>query len=332
MIDRVLFYSPTRTTYLTFNFREPYASDILITKIDGLSLTDTSLATADSGNGEGVSITAAHTEERNIVFYITINPEKDIEAVRRMLYDYFPNGVKITLFFVSGDRTYQIDGFCETVDADIFSALQTMQVSVICPEPSFKIVKLLEPPKITDGMLVQTHEPITETRTLSAKGNNPTWTGLYLQFYTQTLGVTGAVFTITFYKDAAGSEFNFKFGVGYGSTDDFNNAATMVMEEAGYANAMPNSKMCSLKILLDDTPVKANDKIVIDSRAGQKAVSLVRDGAIVCNLLKYAIRADFPVIHSGRNRMYITLNTSYTGLYMGDVEISAEIPLVCGGI
>lgn len=333
-MDRVLFYCHTRSDYLAFDFRDPTASDIVITNIDGLSLTDTSLATADSGSGEGVSITAAHTQERNIVFDMTINPDSEIEAVRRKLYDYFPNGIKISVFFVSGEETYCIDGFCETVDADIFSQMQTFRVSLICPDPAFKRVNLYEPPKWTETMFYETHEDVVVSLPLHKKGDNPTWTNMYKQFTSQIHAVTGAVFTVTFFKDATtGTEFNFRFGAGHGYEDDFNRAGAVVLAHAeGHANALPNGKLCVLKILTDETPIKENDKIVIDSRTGLKSISLVRGEETVCNLLKYAVRADFPVLYPGLNRIYIDLNTSYTGLYIGDCEISVDIPSVYGGI
>ena len=89
------------------------------------------LATAD-----GAVFNSSRVGVRNIV--ITIAPVNGVESNRINLYKYFKIKNYIKLYFENNTRSVWIDGYIETIDGDLFSNSEQIQISIICPDPFFK--------------------------------------------------------------------------------------------------------------------------------------------------------------------------------------------------
>lgn len=125
-------------------------TNIAVTNIEGLAPMPGTINMDDNAGSDGSIYNSARAQSRNIV--ITMKPfEEDtydyegnyitrsMEATRRKIYLIFPLKKKIRLTLETDTRTYYIDGYVETINADYFGDLEGAQVSILCPDPYFKV-------------------------------------------------------------------------------------------------------------------------------------------------------------------------------------------------
>ena len=111
-------------------------SNYHIIGVQGLTPPPTAVNTATAGTIDGTFFNSARVEQRNLV--ITIVPNGDIEANRQLLYKMFPRKTKCTIYFSNKYRDVKIDGYVETLEGDLFTMRQQIQISIICPRPFFE--------------------------------------------------------------------------------------------------------------------------------------------------------------------------------------------------
>jgi hypothetical protein len=116
---------------LTHDFSNYYVTDV-----SGLTPPATTINTAKAGIIDGTFFNSASVEERNIDISLTING--DIEANRQKLYRIFPRKTACTVYFKNANRDVKIQGYVETIEADLFSKREKAQISIICPRPYFE--------------------------------------------------------------------------------------------------------------------------------------------------------------------------------------------------
>lgn len=117
----------------TLNLSE--SQDIRIFKIDGLTPAAAEISTIDAVGYDGGVFSNARTGYRNITLQLV--PINDIETSRQLLYNYFVPKKQVRLFFKNANRDVFIDGYVESMDGDLFSEMQTADISIICPNPYF---------------------------------------------------------------------------------------------------------------------------------------------------------------------------------------------------
>ena len=115
--------------------------DYTVFKIEGLTPPQATVNSSVNTTTDGSKINSARLENRNIVLYISI--DNDVEVNRINLYKYFPVKKNIKLYFANGVRDVFIEGTVELIECDLFSSKQVAQISVICPKPYFKSVNNL---------------------------------------------------------------------------------------------------------------------------------------------------------------------------------------------
>lgn len=101
--------------------------------IDGLTRPPMTINTAIAGGIDGSFFNSARVEQRNLVISIILRG--DIETSRQALYTIFPLKSKCTIYFSNKNRDVKIEGFVETLEADLFTMQERVQVSIICPRP-----------------------------------------------------------------------------------------------------------------------------------------------------------------------------------------------------
>ena len=104
--------------------------------VTGLTPPATAINTATAGIIDGTFFNSARVNQRNIVITVVLNG--DIEANRQRLYKIFPRKVPCTIYFKNANRDVKIIGYVETLDGDLFSMREQMQISIICPRPYFE--------------------------------------------------------------------------------------------------------------------------------------------------------------------------------------------------
>lgn len=139
---------------------------IAVTNIEGLAPMPGTINMDDNAGGDGSIFNSARAQNRNIV--ITMKPfEEDMhdfdgqlikasmEACRRKIYLIVPLKRKIRLYLETETRKYYIDGYVETINADYFGDMEGAQVSILCPDPYFKVnwEDVVEP-EVKEGFLL----------------------------------------------------------------------------------------------------------------------------------------------------------------------------------
>lgn len=130
---------------LTASMFEP--SDYVIHSIEGLAPPKNSMVDYDVAPDDGVDIAGIMSEPRQLTLVFGYNPNynSDVESLRRGLYKHFPYRTLLRLEFE--DTVYgqvYIEGYVETHEANIFSKEPLSQISIICPNPMFRSVKVIE--------------------------------------------------------------------------------------------------------------------------------------------------------------------------------------------
>lgn len=114
-------------------------NDFIVTNVEGLTPPGATINTSSIATVDGTFFNSSFTNERNIV--LTIVPEIiDVEKARLILYRFFKPKYKIKLFFKTKYREVYIEGYGETFEGPLYEQKQSFQISIICPRPFFKDV------------------------------------------------------------------------------------------------------------------------------------------------------------------------------------------------
>lgn len=120
---------------ILIELRFPEKSGFLIREILGLDPPKGDIKTTSPSPRDGASFNSARMDIRNIVINLTLLENPTIQASRRATYKYFPIDQQITMMFDTEDSQFQIVGYVESNDINIFGKEQQASISVICPEP-----------------------------------------------------------------------------------------------------------------------------------------------------------------------------------------------------
>ncbi len=115
----------------------PETSGLAVQSIEGLGPATADIQCTEVATIDGGIFTSARQQKRNIVFTFIMMFDPTIETSRLKVYKYFPIKKKITMVFQTEHRHAECTGYVETITPDIFSNQETVQVSVICPDPNF---------------------------------------------------------------------------------------------------------------------------------------------------------------------------------------------------
>lgn len=114
-------------------------SNYLLLSIAGLSPPGAQINTTKIAGMDGTRFNSASLNQRNIVF--TIKLVGDIEANRLALYSFFHSKERCKIYYKNRSRNVYIEGYVETVECDIFTSDERIQISILCPNPYFKGVE-----------------------------------------------------------------------------------------------------------------------------------------------------------------------------------------------
>lgn len=106
--------------------------------IEGLNPPNALIRTSTVAGMDGSKFASSKLEERNVVITVKING--DVEQNRLKLYRYFRTKHYCKMYYKNNSRDVYIEGYVETIENDLFQQGQTMQISVICPDPYFNSI------------------------------------------------------------------------------------------------------------------------------------------------------------------------------------------------
>lgn len=142
MIQSIAITNPSSET-LTLPFDETMPNTgIVITNVSGLGPVAATVNTESIAGLDGSMYTGAYQRTRNIVFTLRLVETDDltIEDCRLKVYQYFPVKGLVTISVVTNAyvssfvRQLVTSGYVESVEPDIFSSRESVQVSVVCPD------------------------------------------------------------------------------------------------------------------------------------------------------------------------------------------------------
>lgn len=122
---------------LTIELRDPYSSGIAIKEITGLGPVKADLSMDRYALIDGAFLKGVRVGTRNVV--LTLIPwGEDIQQLRRKLYKYFGVSETISLEVITDWVSAKSDFIVESVEPNIFSERQEIQVSLISLNPYWK--------------------------------------------------------------------------------------------------------------------------------------------------------------------------------------------------
>lgn len=176
--------------------------DYYLINVTGLTPPAATINTGTIATKDGGTYNSSRFENRNIVLYI--KPRRDIEKTRINLYTYIRAKHYIKLYLKNGTRDVWIDGYVETVDGDLYTQSQEIQVSIICTDPYFKamdekifdfstINSLFEFPFSigAEGSEISSTSKFVE---LNVQNTSDEETGVILEFYASELALEPTVY------------------------------------------------------------------------------------------------------------------------------------------
>lgn len=120
---------------LTLELDKPWNSGFYVKEVDGLGPTKANINTTEFSGSDGGEFNSARAEIKNITLSLGLLQNPDIETMRQLSYKYFPLKKKLTLTVETDNRKASIDGYVESNEPDIFSENESIQISIICPNP-----------------------------------------------------------------------------------------------------------------------------------------------------------------------------------------------------
>lgn len=122
---------------LTLDLANPWESGLAVTAIKGLGPNKATINTVSVASNDGATFNSARVESRNIVMslqFVGVN----IEECRRLTYKFFPLKKPLTFEVITDERQAAIIGYVESNEPDIFSKIESSNISIVCPDPFFK--------------------------------------------------------------------------------------------------------------------------------------------------------------------------------------------------
>jgi len=246
---------PEKSLLLTL--ANPEASGYLVTDITGLGPQKANINISKNATTDGGTFNSASIGERNIVITLMFQEEFSAEDLRQKTYDHFPVKKQLQLKFITDNRTCIIDGVVESNEPIIFSDQCGTQISIICAKPFFR----------SEG-----------------EGNITTLYGITPMFefpfsnesLTESLLEFGSVSTIE------------KAIIKYSGDADI--GVEIFIKANGPATKITLYNVLTAETMVIDTDrlktitgkeLIAGDEITINTRVGQKRITLLRDGVTI---------------------------------------------------
>lgn len=241
-----------------------------VISITGLNPPKAQINTTPIVGLDGAKFNSSKLETRNIV--ITIRLNCDVETNRQALYNFFVTKKWCRFYYTNGSRNVYIDGYVDSVECDLFSSGEMAQISIICTEPYFKALTVIEtdmslirglftfPFSINDGF------PIPFSQYESSPN---------ARIYNPSDGETGIIFKIT-----------------------VNTNVSSIKIEKTNTNEY---------IELNNSFL-VGDEISINTNAGNKSIKLTRNSTVTDLLSKLTNNSVFFQLNQGYNNFSYTTN------------------------
>lgn len=107
-----------------------------IVTITGLTPPSATINRSAMATKDGSVFNSSKLNDRNIVIQIT--PRNDVGQKRINLYKYIKSKHYVKLYIKTDARDVWIEGYVESFEGNLYENPQRLQVSIVCPDPYFK--------------------------------------------------------------------------------------------------------------------------------------------------------------------------------------------------
>lgn len=253
-----------------------YPTDkFILTETKGMGAADATINSAKVGILNGERFNSSTLNKRNITMKVV--PRHDTEEGRALIYQYLQPGENCRVYVKTTSRNAYIDGYVEKAEPDVFSNVNEVGISIICPDPdfiadaSFETLFSTTAPAFhfafsidSDGIPFSTLEKTTNQTIVNA-GDTSTGVTIHLE-------ASGAVSNPVIYDEATG-EF--------------------------------------MKLNLD---LAENEYIDINTQIGQKKINYVSGGFQISGLPYLAPGSSWLRLKPGQNAMYYNCDSGLDNL------------------
>lgn len=113
-----------------------------VVSITGLNPPKATINVTNIAGMDGARFNSAKLNVRNLVITLKLNsaPGFDVEENRLTLYDFFRTKDDCIFYYANATRNVKIEGYVESVECDLFSSGEVMQISILCLYPYFRSV------------------------------------------------------------------------------------------------------------------------------------------------------------------------------------------------
>lgn len=287
------------TNYLgesqVMELRNPEKSGFLITSIEGVSSGKANINTTNIATKDGAYFNSAHIESRNIVLGLKLLAKPTIEEARHKLYRLFQPKRLVRLDFLLDTRECYIEGYVEENPVEIFTSSESTRISIICPDPFFKAMDIVT--EVFSGVMGEFEFPFE-----NADATEPLLDFGSISFYTEkNIFYTG--------EDEIGLEFLIHATGDVGDITIYNSVTHESM-------TFSSTKLAAYL----GEGIKDGDDLIITTMAGNKGITLLRDG-LYYNVLNCIGRySDWFQLSNGDNIFTYSatsgvLNLEFTAMY-----------------
>lgn len=231
-------------------------------QVTGLTPPSAILNFANSASGDGGRLTHRKLDKRNITLLIA--PAFNIEKERNELYRFLAPKHEIRLRFITASKDVFIDGVVESLEGDLYENPQKLQASIVCGDPYFKSV---------ENELIQFSSVISQ-----------------FEFVWEPLESGEPISEIELFT---------RLGIDNPSTDSVGFILNLIARGTVLEPSVWN-ETTGEKIVINYEMLEG-DRIVINTRKGEKSVKLFREGAEINIINHFAENADWLTLQPGSN-------------------------------
>jgi len=124
---------------LTIDLKDPSTSGFFIVDIEGLGPPKADIITTTAPSVDGSRFNMSRTNQRNLTLTIgVLGLNNDVDGTRQSLYRYFPIKRSVRFGIKLPNRDVVIDGYVESIEAQIFNKVSHNVISLICTKPYFR--------------------------------------------------------------------------------------------------------------------------------------------------------------------------------------------------
>lgn len=191
-----------------------------IIKITGLNPPDAQVNLTNIAGLDGARFNSSKVGTRNLVISLRLNNKP--EENRHLLYRYFRTKEACTFYYKNKTVDVSIKGYVDSVECNLFSESEIMQVSIVCPSPYFESLQEILTDisnvirRFTFPFTINLGEPIPfsiyeRNRTTNVYNGSQAETGTYIE-----IDITGPCRDIVIRNINTGEyiELNYAFAIG----------------------------------------------------------------------------------------------------------------------